>query len=157
MKRATTRLTTRRSSAGPGELCVRLASLFVLCVACDPGSSAEFPAGEVGIFYGGQVQRLQRIELPAVNPPEFGFRVHFPDAEAVENEGPWEVQWQVVRPGPLGRRVKQIDEAEIPREQERLDQVISIPLEGGHGTYNVRVTVDGQLVIDRAVVVRPER
>lgn len=126
---------------------------FLAATCCDGGAEDHRPQGELGVFYGGEVQRLQELVVDPVNAPNFGFRLQFPEREAPPNTA-WDVRWEVVRPGPLGRRIKQVDRTEVPRERDRLDQLIAIAPEDPVGTYNVRVTVDDQLVIDRAVVVR---
>lgn len=125
-----------------------LCLLVSATVGCD-----EKPAmkGAVGVFYGGQVQELERIVLDPVRAPTFGFRIEMPDSAGDTDH---QLRWEVVRPGPAGRRVTEVGEVRVPAGREELEQVLPIDLREVGGLMNVRVVVDGQVVIDRAIDVR---
>ena len=107
--------------------------------------------GAVGVFYGGQVQELEQLTLDPVRAPSFGIRVEFPESARGSDH---ELRWEVVRPGPLGRRVTEVGELRVKGDRAALDQVLPIDLREAPGLANVRVVVDGQVVIDRAIDVR---
>jgi len=126
----------------------RFGWLALLCVAC---ATDEPITGAVGVFYGGQVQELEQLTPDPVRAPSFGVRVDFPPwARGREHE----VRWEVVRPGPAGRRVTEVGELRVAGDRAHLEQVLPIDLRETPGLVNVRVLVDGQIVIDRAVDVR---
>lgn len=108
------------------------------------------PRGAVGIFYGGQVQELARVDLDPERLPRLGFRLELPEDRGEERR----VRWELVRPGPLGRRVTEVGELTAPADLRTLDQALPIEWLASLGTINVRVIVDGQLTLDRAIVVR---
>jgi hypothetical protein len=126
---------------------VRLLVAITL-LGCD---AAPSPEGAVGIFYGGQVQELETIVLDPLRAPTLGFRVQLPAGASAEEH---QLRWEVVRPGPAGRRVTEVGEARIAAGRAEVEQVLPIDLRESVGLMNVRVVVDGQLVIDRAIDVR---
>jgi hypothetical protein len=123
-------------------------SLFLLLSACNERSPVR---GAVGIFYGGQVQELERIELDPLRTPTFGLRVDLPESQRDEAH---ELRWEVVRPGPAGRRVTLVGVVPIPAGRAELEQALPVDLREGAGLLNVRVLVDGHIVVDRAIDVR---
>jgi len=120
----------------------------VLLVACEAAAPVS---GAVGVFYGGQVQELERIEVDPLRALTFGFRVDLPEPSRDRDHA---LRWEVVRPGPAGRRVTQVGELPIPAGLAQLEQTLPVDLREVTGLYNVRVLVDGQIVIDRAIDVR---
>lgn len=122
--------------------------LLVIVVGC---RDEEHITGAVGVFYGGQVQELEQVTLDPVRAPSFGIRVEFPEAARGQDH---QLRWEVVRPGPLGRRVTEVGELQVKGDRAALDQVLPIDLREAPGLTNVRVVVDGQVVIDRAIDVR---
>jgi hypothetical protein len=123
-------------------------SACILLVACEARAPVS---GAVGVFYGGQVQELERIDVDPVRAQTFGFRVDLPESYRDRDHA---LRWEVVRPGPAGRRVTQVGELSIPAGRAQLDQALPVDLREATGLYNVRVLVDGQIAIDRAIDVR---
>jgi hypothetical protein len=123
-------------------------SAAILLVACEAVAPVS---GAVGVFYGGQVQELERIEVDPLRAQTFGFRVDLPEPSRGRDHA---LRWEVVRPGPAGRRVTQVGELSIPAGRAQLEQALPVDLREATGLYNVRVLVDGQIVIDRAIDVR---
>jgi hypothetical protein len=121
---------------------------LLLALACDDRAPMT---GAVGIFYGGQVQELERIDLDPLRAPTFGVRVDLP---ASARDDDHELRWEVVRPGPAGRRVTQVGTLHIPAGRAQVEQALPVELREAPGLMNVRVLVDGQIVIDRAIDVR---
>lgn len=118
--------------------------------ACQP-EEAPLPTAEVGVFYGGQVQRVERLEVSTVKPPKIGFRVVVPDS--VRHEP---ISFELVRPGPAGRRVKKAGVFELASDQKQLDHVFSWEDEERLGIWNVRVTMGELLLADRALYLVPK-
>ncbi len=149
-----------RETRGRAEGRIRTNSLALLCgalgllAACRGAEKQERVRGAVGVFYGGQVQELSEVTVTSVNPPTLGFRLDFLQ-EAEEKAR--NVRFEVVRPGPAGRRVTETGEQTISPERRRYDQTIELPQSAPLGTINVRVVVDSQIVIDRALLLRGER
>lgn len=81
-----------------------------------------------------------------------GFRV---EREASSGEHVLELSWEIVRPGPLGRRVTETGRGTLERGRLRFDHVLEVP-DRQLGTYNVRVLADGRIVLDRALLLVPD-
>lgn len=108
------------------------------------------PSAEIGVFFGGQVQRLTKVEIPPVRAPKIGFRVIFPEsATAVQRSQP--IQYEVVRPGPAGRRVTKKGTLRLPQEQDRIDHVLPFSSSDALGLWNVRVVQNETVLADRAL------
>jgi hypothetical protein len=118
---------------------------LLLALACSTSDVAPATA-EIGVFYGGQVQRAEHLEVSTVRPPKIGFRVHLPSSSPGG-----QVRYELVRPGPAGRRVTKNGSFEVSRGQETLDHVFSWDDTARLGIWNVRVTLDDQLLADRAI------
>ena len=117
--------------------------------ACTP--PVESPVrGELGIFYGGQIQQREVVQLGNGALPTFGFRVNWSDPSTASHR----IQWEIVRPGPSGRRVTELGSLDLPPGRRTLDHEIPLQQGTSWGTWNVRVTIDDQLVIDRATLFR---
>jgi len=117
-----------------------------------PACEAPAPVtGAVGLFYGGQVQELETLVLDPVRAPTFGFKIELPTSLSGQEH---EVRWEVVRPGPAGRRVTQVGTLRVASGRSGIEQVLPVDLRESLGILNVRVLVDGQVVIDRAIDVR---
>lgn len=143
-------------------------ALALALSACHPAPSADpFPgpvrSAEFGVFYGGQVQERDRIPRVFDRAKQsHGFRLEFdgPLAQDVR------VAWQLDMPGTTkgvrdlkgqrgrGRLVK-LDEASIPKGRDRFDQVFGFEPGAPLGMWNIRVTVEDGVVIDRAFEVVP--
>lgn len=119
-----------------------------LILACD-SPQPQGAVAEVGVFYGGQVQKLSRVEVSRVRPPKLGFRVLL--APTSDPQEPKQIHYQVVRPGPAGRRVTQEGTLTGAGGERQLDHVLAIDADARLGLWNVRIVVDGTLVADRAI------
>ena len=132
-----------------------LVASFSLC-ACEQDVVAKGPSAKIGRFFGGQVQQLQHITVSRVYPPRLGFRVEFPEKHrAVTDARDSIVSYEIVRPGPVGRRVTSKGEMRLDSGQTQLDYVL--PWEGSPrlGIWNVRVMHEGRLLADRALYLTP--
>jgi hypothetical protein len=149
---------------------VRLALALVCAWALGHGGGGckqEPPRDELvaraqfGVFYGGQVQ--ERQEIPFVldrTKQTHGIRIDFarPLPQALR------VSWELDMPGSSkrvrdragrigGGRLVKLQEVLVPAGRTRFDQML--PFEPGDplGTWNIRVLVEDQVVIDRPFLV----
>lgn len=105
------------------------------------------PRVEVGVFFGGQVQQLQRVEVDRARPPNIGFRVHLPEGRRAATQ----LSYEVVALGPAGRRVTRQEYVAIPAHHKQVDQVVAVPPDARLGLWNIRVSDEHQVLADRAV------
>ncbi len=134
-------------SLGCGELGWCAGALLLAALGCS-GPEPKAPSGVVGVFFGGQVQELAEIEIRSERVPSFGFRLALP------GDTTHRVRWEITRPGPLGRRVVEQGSSDLRGARATYDQPIALTRESPRGTWNVRVTVDEVLVVDRALVIK---
>jgi hypothetical protein len=120
--------------------------LGVLGVACHQGKPAD-PQVEVGVFFGGQVQQLERVEVDRSQPPNVGFRVLLPQDRAAITT----LTYEVVAPGPAGRRVTRMERLSIPPDRRQVDQLVPIAHDARLGLWNLRVTDERRVLADRAL------
>ncbi len=123
----------------------------VAMIACQSAPAEQAPEVEVGVFYGGQIQRLKSIEVSPVTPPHFGFRVIFPPADDKAEQLERKVSYEIVKPGPAGRRVTEEGSLEIPPGQTQLDHVVEFPEDAKLGVWNIRVVWSEKVLADRAL------
>ncbi len=122
--------------------------LLVLVGSCQGPKAPSLPTVQVGVFFGGQIQRLKKVEIPAVRPPKLGFRVDIPSTV----EPPVApIAYEIVRPGPAGRRVTEKGTLVVPRGQSRIDHVIELDASSKLGLWNIRVVQEQAVLADRAV------
>lgn len=132
-----------------------LAELALFQGGCEPEPRGWRPSAEIGVFYGGQVQRLEEVEFSTLHPPKIGFRVW--SNREPGDEAPKQVLFQLVRPGSAGRRVTKEGALRIGPTQPKVDHLFEVAPNSKLGLWNVRIVVDGQLVADRALRVVPAR
>lgn len=136
---------------------------LLACAGCanEPRPRGLVEQAEFGIFFGGQVQ--ERDEIPfsldrARQTQGIRIELHEPARTALP------VRWELDMPGTTRRvrdahgrrgkgRVVKTGSAELRPGQQRLD--LELPFEPGDplGTWNVRVTLAEQVVIDRPFLV----
>ena len=114
--------------------------------ACD-APQTQPPTVEVGVFYGGQVQKVQRISVDRNAPPKIGFRIELSNIQSEDRN----ISCEVVSVGPAGRRVTRTTRIEVPKGATRVDHVIPLPADARLGIWNVRVTDDRRVLADRAL------
>jgi hypothetical protein len=123
--------------------------LALMLGACQEGGQPEplVRKAEFGIFYGGQVQQRQQIPLEIDQTKQKqGIHLEFFRPLARDTR----VSWELDMPRRDGKgRVTKLDEVTVPAGRDRLDQ--ELPFQPGDplGTYNLRVIVDGAVVVDR--------
>lgn len=126
----------------------------LLAIACGRAERAPTPIVEarLGVFFGGQVQERDEIpfELDRTRQSQ-GFRLDLSRVAPKPHHVRWEIERPPARPG--ASRVTALADAELRPEQTRFDQLIAFQPGDPLGLWNVRVLVDGEIVLDRAVVV----
>lgn len=124
---------------------------LALAAACDRPKAPRGPLerAELGVYFGGQVQERREIPFNLDRSAQSqGFRLTFREPLT----RPVEVRWEIDRPAPRGRgRAVELGDARARIGQTVLDQEIVMKPGDPLGTWNVRVFVDGELVIDRAI------
>jgi hypothetical protein len=126
---------------------MRVALLFSWVVLSCRTQVKERPKVEVGVFFGGQIQELKRVEVDRAKPPRLGFRVTAPSSLQAEST----ITYEVVAPGPAGRRVMRSNRFSLGPERRLVDQMIPIPVEARLGIWNIRVSDGTSVLADRAV------
>lgn len=138
----------------PRKAAVLLAWLAV--AACDArGPKPLVESAKFGVFYGGQIQEREQVpfELDRTKQ-EQGFRIIF--SEPLRR--PLPIRWELDVPSGAARKTKtgrlvELGEATVRSGQRRFEHLIRFEPEDLPGTWNLRVLVDDQLVIDRAFLV----
>lgn len=122
--------------------------LLSLLVACDRAPKSVVREAEFGVFFGGQVQQLKSIPKQ-LDPARqrHGFRLTF--------GGPLErdvkVAWEISLP-PSDKSLPRpalVGEATAKAGQSVLDVPFTFRPSDPLGDWHARVTVDGQVAIDR--------
>ncbi len=117
-----------------------------LSTGCNPGTPTP-PQVLIGVFFGGQVQQLKRVEVDRSRPPTVGFRVHLPQDRGTALQ----LTYEVVAPGPAGRRVTRQERLSIPADRRQVDQVVPLAHDARLGLWNIRVTDEQRVLADRAL------
>lgn len=130
-----------------------LACLALFALGCDAGTSKKEPPvrGELGVFFGGQVQERREIPFTLDRTRQTqGFRLKFREPL----RAPLEVRWEVDRPGPRGRgRAVELGDARVRASAESFDQEIAFRPGDPLGTWNIRVFAGNELVLDRPLFI----
>jgi hypothetical protein len=126
----------------------RLLLALLLLGACERAPKGVVKEAEFGVFFGGQVQELK--ELPKQLDPDrqrHGFRLSFAAPLSRDVKVAWEISLPHVdksapRAALVGQATAKVGEAV-------LDVPLSFRPSDPLGDWHARVTVDGQVVIDR--------
>ncbi|MEB2311465.1 MAG: hypothetical protein OZ921_13330 [Sorangiineae bacterium] len=126
----------------------------LLAIACGRAERAPAPLvdARLGVFFGGQVQERDEIpfELDRTRQSQ-GFRLDLSRVEPKAHHVRWEIERPPGKPG--ARRVTALADADLRPEQARFDQLIAFQPGDPLGLWNVRVLLDGEIVLDRAILV----
>jgi hypothetical protein len=145
-----------------GQLARRLLLSSVL-VACNGGRALTEPqlSAEFGIFYGGQVQERDELPLELDRTRQLqGFRLQLDPPP----QRPLEVRWELGRPGvgralldSQGRRARprkvELGQARWRPGERLFEQTLPFSPGDPLGLWNMRVLLDGQIVIERPFLV----
>jgi hypothetical protein len=142
-----------------GALAVGASNLCGCEPEAPPAVSGLVRSAKFGVFYGGQVQ--QRQELPLIldrAKQTQGIRLEF----TRPLERPMVLKWEVDVPSGslrkdsrdrrLRQRIARLGQVTARAGMERLDQLVEVSPGDADGIWNIRAELDGQLVLDRAVL-----
>lgn len=129
--------------------------------SCSPQTTSSDIEAQFGVFYGGQVQRLARIPFESDRARQTqGFRLERPVAPTAPLRVVWEVT--LARSGPTvkdsrgrsaqRREVRYGSDRWLPGALRFEYPVVILP-EDPLGRWNVRVLVEGRVVLDRPFAV----
>ena len=131
------------------------------CFERSASRSAKSTRAEFGVFFGGQVQERTKIPFESDRSKQtIGFRLTFPSPAPNGRR----VEWQLDMPGDtlqvpddrgrLGEgRVIRIGETMSRPGEVRFEQLLELTPTDPLGTWNVRILVDRQVVLDRPFIV----
>jgi hypothetical protein len=119
------------------------------------------PRAQFGVFFGTQLQQRKEVPFSPGNlKQQQGFRIEFERklTHAVPVE--WEIDYPTKRSGPRGPgnapRATRKGRAELPLGVDQFEQKIELLPTDSLGTWNIRVRVDGAVVLDRPFLVVPD-
>ena len=123
------------------------AVIFLGMCSCEP-TAPQVAQAEIGVFFGGQVQRISKIEFDRIEPQKIGFRLSLPEGRQKDTA----ITYEVVSIGPAGRRITRTEQLQVEAGRRRIDQVIEISNDSRLGIFNVRVTDGATILADRALL-----
>ena len=135
-------------------------ALLGLAACNDPKPKGPAARAAFGIFFGGQVQEREEIPFELDRAKQIqGFRIDFSEPPAKELAVGWELEVPLPRKpsrsgAPSGpERIVRLGEARTRVGEPRFDQLLPFQPGDPLGTWKIKVTVEGQTVIDRGFVV----
>jgi hypothetical protein len=141
---------------------LRYAALLLLQLGCEPKARSEglVRRAQFGVFFGGQVQEREQIPFEIDQARQVqGLRIDF----VRPLPHPLKVSWEIDRPLPQRRatakrrseneRVVEMGEARAQAGQARFDKVLPFKPGDPLGTWNIRVVLGQELVLDRRFLV----
>lgn len=127
---------------------------FVGCNSAETPPPSKVISAQLGLFFGGQIQ--QRIELPLEldsTRQTQGFRLQFARPLLRPAEVEWTLNFPTARTGVRGPsnspRAERTERLTVPAGADRFEQLLTFRTTDVPGTYNLRVFVDEELVLDR--------
>ena len=126
------------------------ALLLALAAACRKDDAPPPIRAEFGVFFGGQVQERQEIELRRGGPLlVHGIRLDFADAPS----RPLSVTWEVEKPDPSSKsgdgKLVEYGKVSSRAGEPRLDIPLAFKPGDRTGTWRVKASVEGVVVLDR--------
>jgi len=156
-----------RRSARSFPALLLLIGLALIRLECkEPARTSGLVAeAKFGIFYGGQVQQREQIPFQLDRAKQqHGIRIDFsgPPGQSVK------VAWELDMPGSSKRvrdgegrvgkgRLVKTEQATIPAGRRRFDRLLHFQPGDPLGTWNIRVLVEQEVVIDRPFLVYDAR
>lgn len=129
--------------------CVAVA--WLLLGACRNDAEAK-PRAEFGVLFGGDIQDRERLVLETdPSKQELGVRVTFPEPVTRRTR----VSWEVERPSEVRGldggtlRAAELGNVTLGPGERRADGKFAFRAGDPPGSWRVRVTVDGEPVLDR--------
>lgn len=126
-----------------------LSLLALLAAGCRKDDAPPPIRAEFGVFFGGQVQEREELELPRGAPgPSHGIRLEFADPPSRALE----VSWEVEKPDPAsksGGKLVEYGKVSSRAGEPRLDIPLAFKRGDRAGTWHVKASVEGVVVLDR--------
>lgn len=127
-----------------------LALVAALATACRKDDAPPPIRAEFGVFFGGQVQEREELELRRHAPAQVhGIRLEFADAP----ERSLSVTWEVEKPDPASKsgsgRIAEYGKVSSRAGEARLDIPLAFKPGDRTGTWHVKASVEGNIVLDR--------
>jgi hypothetical protein len=134
--------------------CILLPIATLSCHFVSNHETLNEPRVEFGIFFGTQLQQRKDIPLVTDNlKQEQGFRIEFTRKRANPSNVEWEIDYPTKRQGPRGPsnapRATRKGQSVLPQGVDRFEQRIPLMPTDSVGTWNIRVRIDGELILDR--------
>lgn len=128
----------------------------ILALGCRNQSDASQrpPLAQFGLFFGGQIQQRTDIPLEFDSTRQtIGFRILFPEPLSRSTDVEWILDYPKARSGRRGRsnapRAERTERTTLLEGMDRFEQVVQLRSTDLPGTYNIRVLVGSQIVLDR--------
>ncbi len=127
-----------------------IALLAALGAGCRKDEAPPRIRAEFGVFFGGQVQEREELELSR-GAPRFvhGIRLEFAEPPA----RPLAVTWEIEKPDPASKsgegRLVEYGKVSTRPGEPRLDVPLAFKLGDRTGAWHVKASVEGVLVLDR--------
>jgi hypothetical protein len=119
-------------------------------------------SAQFGLFFGGQIQ--QRLEIPFEldsTRQTQGFRLVFERPMPKPTIVQWSLDYPTARTGPRGPsnapRAERTERATLPQGAEQFEQMLALRPTDPFGTYNIRVRLDDEIVLDRPFRLSPKQ
>jgi hypothetical protein len=117
-------------------------------------AESKVVSAQFGLFFGGQIQ--QRLELPFEldsTRQTQGFHLKFREPVRQPTQIEWTLDYPTARTGPRGPsnapRAERTERATLPVGADRFEQSLTLQPTDLPGTYNLRICVDEEIVMDR--------
>lgn len=126
------------------------------------GPHSEVVSAQFGLFFGGQVQQRLELSKPlSHNQSGQGVRLEFRRPLPSATRVTWHLDHPTARNGPRGPcnapRAIRSTSVVVKAGSDRFEQALTFEPTDPPGTYNVRVLVGDELVLDRSFRVVPSR
>ena len=127
-----------------------LALLAALVTACRKDDTPPPIRAEFGVFFGGQVQEREELELRRGAATQVhGIRLEFADAP----DRALSVTWEIEKPDPASKsgagRLVEYGKVSSRAGEPRLDIPLAFKPGDRTGTWHVKASVEGSVVLDR--------
>jgi hypothetical protein len=132
-----------------------VASVMGYLAACQRSRAPEVEA-HFGVFFGGQVQEREKIPLIVDRARQtIGLRLEFKSPPQTSQGVRWELEKPAPGKGNEGGRIVAYGDAKTRVGATVLDLPLAFQANDRPGAWRVRVSLDGQRVLDRPFTVTP--
>jgi hypothetical protein len=132
-------------------------SFTVLCGCQIPNraSQTEPTRAKFGVFFGSQIQQRKDIALVTSQLKQrHGFRLDFSPKLTRSTTVEWELDFPTKRAGTYGPsnspRASRKSQVNLPSGTDQFEQILDFLPTDVEGTWNIRIRVDRDVVLDKA-------